>query len=282
MHEYIGKVVSISLMMFSLSVFGGELKLERYAGVEYQFSFPSQIIFKVDRPGWSSTPALVMFNSGWASNGNNYETIFTRCSGTATVNGNNSYRIACSPNNGVPGGNWGVSAVGTSNFGSGDTVVWKVDIAGIIRSPATDASGITLSTTGLNLINGTYVGDPSMTLTSDSRVIKVPLKQGPGVSLPPNKGSAVVVLSYPSSITSNADKDGGYRTNLLKLTGVAGGGVSLKTTISPQSGAKVIKNSGGDCSKMTVNDSCDIIFPAGAVLPGQTLKGSINITATMM
>ena len=284
MHEYIGKVVSISLMMFSLSVFGGELKLERYAGIEYQFAFPSSITFNVSS-SFPSVPALVTFAPGYQSN--YYETIFTRCSGTATVNGKKGkkiYNIICTPNNGIASQSyWGVGTGSHEVFEPGDNVVWNIDVAGIMRAPATSIFGVTIVNSGLNLVNGTFIGDPSMILTSGSRVIKIPLKYGsPDVTLPPNKGTAVVVLNYPSSITSDADKDGGYRTNLLKLTGGAGGKVSLTTTISPLSGAKVIKNGGGDCSQMTVNDSCDIIFPAGTVPPGQSLKGSINITATMM
>lgn len=273
-YNSVRKVIGISLMMSSLSVFGGELKLERYSDIEYQFSVPKIIIFEATGTG---LPFLMRFASS-----DTYKVTFTRCSGTLTVNGKESYGVSCV---GGSGADWGVTA---KNFGSiprfkaGDTVVWDTDIAGILQKKGSDAKGITLIGFNFTYLPGTFPGNPSLILTPNPAGVKVPLQQEADVTLPPNKGSTVVSLSYPSSIVSDANENGGFQASLLKLTGDAGSKISLETTVTPQSGAKMIKNNGGDCSQMSVNESCDIVFPAGTVQPGQSLKGNIKITATIM
>lgn len=274
-YNSVRKMIGISLIMSSLSVFGGELKLERYSDIEYQFSVPKMIIFEATGYGF---PFLMRFTSS-----DTYNVTFTRCSGTLTVNGKESYGISCV--NGEHGMDWGVTAKNFASiprFKAGDTAVWNTDIAGTLQKKGSDSKGITLFGFNLSLLPGTFPGNPSLILTPNPAGVRVPLQQEASVTLPPNKGSTVVSLSYPSSIVSDANENGGFQTSLLKLTGDAGSKISLGTTVTPQSGAKMIKNNGGDCSQMSVNESCDIVFPAGTVQPGQSLKGNIKITATIM
>ena len=270
-------------MIFTLAVipsaFGGELKLERYNDIEYQFTFPRFIIFEATG---TSIPYLMRFFSS-----STYQVHFTRCSGKVVVNGKDSHNIICPAD--PTGQDWGVAAqdFSTFRFQAGDMVSWEnLDIAGTIKQTNSAVDGFWIVAAETRFLQGNFPANPLITLTPNPSGVTFPIKQGISTRLPPNKGSLAVQLTYPSSIIANTDASGGVRTKLVELTGSAGSKVSLSSSINSQAGGRVnatiLKANGSNCSQISVGESCDISFAAGSVLPGQSLKGSINITATMM